>query len=49
MPGVAKPVKNFPVGIEDKMIKNDFKWAAANRIRILDEWRKRYDGKSEPK
>ena len=49
MPGIAKPVKNFPVGIEDKMIKNDFKWAASNRIRILDEWRKRYDGKSEPK
>ncbi|MBT5194197.1 MAG: putative 2-aminoethylphosphonate ABC transporter substrate-binding protein [Rhodospirillaceae bacterium] len=49
MPGVAKPVKNFPPGIADKMIKNDFAWAAANRIRILDEWRKRYDGKSEPK
>ncbi len=49
MPGIAKPVKNFPPGIEDKMIKNDFKWAASNRIRILDEWRKRYDGKSEPK
>ena len=49
MPGIAKPVKNFPPGIEDKMIKNDFKWAASNRIRILDEWRKRYDGKTEPK
>ena len=49
MPGIAKPVKNFPVGIEDKMITNDFQWAADNRIRILDEWRKRYDGKSEPK
>jgi iron(III) transport system substrate-binding protein len=49
MPGVAKPVKNFPPGIEAKMIKNDFQWAADNRIRILDEWRKRYDSKSEPK
>ncbi|MEQ8229864.1 MAG: putative 2-aminoethylphosphonate ABC transporter substrate-binding protein [Rhodospirillales bacterium] len=49
MPGIAKPVKNFPAGIEDKMIDNDFQWAASNRIRILDEWRKRYDGKSEPK
>lgn len=49
MPGVAKPVKNFPPGIEGKMIKNDFQWAADNRIRVLDEWRKRYDGKSEPK
>lgn len=49
MPGIAKPVKNFPANIEKKMIKNDFQWAADNRIRILDEWRKRYDGKSEPK
>lgn len=49
MPGIAKPVKNFPPNIEKKMIKNDFQWAADNRIRILDEWRKRYDGKSEPK
>jgi len=49
MPGVAKPVKNFPPKILSKMINNDFQWAASNRIRILDEWRKRYDGKSEPK
>lgn len=49
MPGIAKPVKNFPPNIDKKMIKNDFQWAADNRIRILDEWRKRYDGKSEPK
>jgi len=31
------------------MIKNDFAWAAKNRQRILDEWQKRYDSKSEPK
>ena len=31
------------------LIKNDFAWAAANRERILAEWSKRYDGKSEPK
>lgn len=49
MPGVAKPVKNFPPKILDKMIKNDFAWAAKNRIRILKEWQKRYDSKSEPK
>ena len=49
MPGVAKPVKHFPPGINGLMIQNDFNWAASNRIRILDEWRKRYDGKSEPK
>ncbi|MDP6706333.1 MAG: putative 2-aminoethylphosphonate ABC transporter substrate-binding protein [Alphaproteobacteria bacterium] len=49
MPGVAKPVKNFPPKINEKMIKNDFAWAAANRQRILKEWQKRYDAKSEPK
>ena len=28
---------------------NDFAWAAKNRDRILAEWSKRYDAKSEPK
>ena len=49
MPGIAKPVKYFPEGILDKMIKNDFAWAAANRERILKEWQNRYGAKSEPK
>lgn len=49
MPGIAKPVEHFPPGIESKMIQNDFEWAAMNRPRLLDEWRKRYDAKSEPK
>ena len=31
------------------MIDNDFIWAANNRSRIITEWRKRYDVKSEPK
>lgn len=29
--------------------KNDFNWAAENRDRILAEWTRRYDVKSEPK
>ncbi|MGI9407713.1 MAG: putative 2-aminoethylphosphonate ABC transporter substrate-binding protein [Hyphomicrobiaceae bacterium] len=49
IPGVAKPVEHFPAGIEKAMIKNDFAWAAANRKKILAEWQKRYDSKSEPK
>ncbi len=49
MPGVAKPVKYFPPKIVEKMIKNDFAWAAANRMRILKEWQRRYGAKSEPK
>lgn len=49
IPGIAKPVEDFPPNIQEKMIKNDFNWAAENRKRILTEWQKRYDSKSEPK
>ncbi len=42
MPGVAKPVKNFPPKILEKMIDNDFAWAAANRMSILKKWQNRY-------
>jgi iron(III) transport system substrate-binding protein len=34
---------------EKQLAKNDFDWAAKNRQRILEEWSKRYDSKSEPK
>ncbi|MCL6416941.1 putative 2-aminoethylphosphonate ABC transporter substrate-binding protein [Aestuariirhabdus sp. Z084] len=49
MPGVAKPIKNYPEDIADRMIDNDFEWSAVNRSRILKEWQQRYDSKSEPK
>ena len=49
MPGVAKPVKHFPEGLLEAMIKNDFEYAAQNRKDILAEWQRRYDSKSEPK
>jgi iron(III) transport system substrate-binding protein len=49
LPGIAKPVEHFPEGIEAAMIDNDFEWAAQNRERILSEWQRRYDTKSEPK
>jgi len=49
LPGVAKPVPNFPPEITERMIKNDLQWAASNRARILREWSNRYDGKSEAK
>jgi iron(III) transport system substrate-binding protein len=48
-PGVAKPVKYFPPNLVEKMIDNDFEFAANNRAAILAEWQSRYDGKSEPK
>ncbi len=48
--GVNKPIPNYPANAEAQMIKTiDFEWAANNRERILAEWTKRYDSKSEPK
>lgn len=49
VPELAKPVPHYPEIVEEKMIDNDFEWAAQNRERILDEWQKRYAAKSEPK
>lgn len=46
----GEPVPDgFPADPTKQMVKNDFDWAAKNRDRILAEWTKRYDGKSEPK
>ncbi len=41
--------EGYPSDPVAQLIKNDFNWAAANRERILAEWLKRYDAKSEPK
>ncbi len=49
IPRLAKPVEHFPSGITEAMIENDFEWAANNRKRILAEWQRRYDTKSEAK
>ena len=45
---VDKP-EHFPENIEEKMIDNDFSWAAREQPRIIAEWRRRYEGKSEPR
>jgi iron(III) transport system substrate-binding protein len=44
----AEP-KNYPAGMEAKLVKNDFGWMGKERQRILAEWTKRYDSKSDPK
>jgi iron(III) transport system substrate-binding protein len=51
---VAFPVRtprreNMPPEVNTRMINNDFSWAANNKQQILDEWRKRYDAKTEPR
>lgn len=47
-PGIAERFQELPADYEQRLIKNDFNWASENRDQILAEWRKRYDGKSEP-
>jgi len=47
MPGIAKPVEDFPDGVVEAMIPVDFEFAARERERILGEWNARYDTKSE--
>lgn len=47
MPGVAQPIENYPADIVERMIDNDFSFSAVNRDRILQEWQRRYDGKTE--
>jgi iron(III) transport system substrate-binding protein len=48
-PGVAAPLANIPADYEKRLVKLDFKVAAENRARVLEEWNKRYSAKSEPK
>ena len=49
MPGIAKPNAHIPADYEKRLVKQDLRWSAANRDKILAEWTKRYDGKSEKK
>jgi iron(III) transport system substrate-binding protein len=46
-PGVAAPLANVPKDYEARLVKMDFGTLAANRERVLAEWTKRYDGKTE--
>ena len=41
--------EHLPADLAQRMIKNDFAWAAKNQQRVIAEWRKRYDAKTEPK
>ncbi|MFZ9737508.1 MAG: putative 2-aminoethylphosphonate ABC transporter substrate-binding protein [Prochlorotrichaceae cyanobacterium] len=43
------PPEGFPADPGAQLADNDLQWAANNRDRILEEWTRRYDSKSEPK
>jgi iron(III) transport system substrate-binding protein len=49
LPGIQSKLEFIKGDVEAMLGKNDFVWAAANREKILAEWTKRYDTKSEPK
>ena len=49
MQGVTGNIPEYPAGVAESMIKNDFAWASQNRTRILAEWARRYDGKAAKK
>ncbi|MBL8317166.1 MAG: putative 2-aminoethylphosphonate ABC transporter substrate-binding protein [Burkholderiaceae bacterium] len=46
-PGVAAPLANVPKDYEARLVKMDFAVTAANRERVLEEWTKRYNSKTE--
>lgn len=48
-PGLAPPLANVPKDYESRLVKMDFNVAANNRERVLAEWTKRYNGKTEKK
>jgi iron(III) transport system substrate-binding protein len=49
VPALSKPLPNVPADYANRLVKNDFAWAAANRDKILAEWSKRYESKAAPK
>lgn len=49
VPGQAQPLPHLPNDLESRLANVDFDWMAKNRERILAEWSKRYDSKTEPK
>lgn len=46
-PGVAAPLANVPKDYEARLVKMDFTAVAESRERVLAEWTKRYNAKSE--
>lgn len=49
IPGIATRLKHVPTDYEQRLVKNDFNWIGKHRDGLLNEWQKRYGGKSEAK
>jgi iron(III) transport system substrate-binding protein len=48
-PEIRNYPENYPAGVEEALIDNDFGWMAENRERILEEWTRRYEAKAAPR
>ena len=46
-PGLAPPLANVPKDYEARLVKMDFVKTAESRERVLEEWTKRYNSKTE--
>jgi iron(III) transport system substrate-binding protein len=49
LPGAAKHIEGMPADPVRQLVRSDFAWAAGNRERVLREWARRYEAKSEAK
>lgn len=49
LPGVEPTVRGYPAEFAQRMVNADFTEIAGNRDRILQEWARRFDGKSAPR
>ena len=49
MPKFGSKLTGVPADVTERIMKQDFAWAAANRERILKEWESRYGSKADPK
>lgn len=44
--GVGAPPPEYPPKPREQLAKNDFRWAAKNHDRVIEEWTRRYGGKA---
>lgn len=44
--GIGSPPPEYPRDPREQLARNDFRWAAKNHDRLIDEWTRRYGGKA---
>ena len=46
VPHIAKPAASLPADLADRLAPMDVNWTAKNRMRVLSEWVRRYEGRT---